>query len=75
MSKFTAVCPVEITLDRSGEPQCSGQWQQQIVVAPFDPSEIQPDVAFSLFMGGFLIFLTPWAAAFGARQILNMIRR
>lgn len=71
---FALVCDVEIEIGSQGEPICSTGWVQQVHVAPFSISDIDPSVATAMFAGGFLLFLVPWASAWGFTQLLKMIR-
>ncbi len=41
---------------------------------PFDFTDIDAGVATDLFIGGFLLCITPWAAAYGASKILALLR-
>lgn len=42
--------------------------------APFDFTQIDAGIATDLFIGGFLLCITPWAAAYGASKILALLR-
>lgn len=58
----------------AGVLSCSGGWTVVDYVPPFDPSQLQPQVVAALFGGGFLLYLVPWACAYGFKSILSMLR-
>lgn len=53
---------------------CSTGWAASPHVPPFDTSQIDPTVVAALFGGGFVLYITPWAIAWGASQLLRLIR-
>ena len=53
---------------------CSSGWVTQKYAPPFDPAQIDPVLLSALFGAGFLLYLTPWAAAWGASQLLKLLR-
>ena len=55
-------------------PKCSTGWVQVAHVPPFDSSQIDPSVVTALFGAGFLLYLTPWAVAWGLTQLVKAIR-
>jgi hypothetical protein len=55
-------------------PTCSSGWVQSLYIPPFDPSQIDPLVCTQLFGAGFLLYLTPWATAWGLTQLVKAIR-
>lgn len=55
-------------------PHCPSGWIQVAHVAPFDSSQIDPSVVTALIGAGFLLYLTPWAAAYGFSTLLKMMR-
>lgn len=55
-------------------PYCSTGWIQIQAVPPFSTSQIDPSVVAALFGGGFVLYITPWAIAWGASQLLKLIR-
>jgi hypothetical protein len=72
MSKII-VCEGDITIvDNS--PQCDTGWTQSTHVAPFQITDIDPIVATGMFTTGFALFIVPWAAAWGAKQLLSLLR-
>ena len=71
---FMAVCENEVTVDLFGNARCSSGWQNQVAAAPFDYSQIQPDVAVSMFGLGFVLVAVPWATAFGLGRVIEMFR-
>lgn len=60
----------------SGPPfvSCSTGWVQTYYVPPFDPSQLDPSIIAAMFGGGFLLYLIPWAAAWGFSQMLKLLR-
>lgn len=73
----TLTCDAEISVvNVSGVdvPTCSSGWVQSFYILPFDPAQIDPMIATELFVAGFLLFLTPWATAWGLKQLLKSIR-
>ncbi|HTF85334.1 MAG TPA: hypothetical protein VL987_12200 [Cellvibrio sp.] len=71
---LTIVCAGTIELTAEGAATCSSGWMTQTVVVPFDPSAIDPSIVAAMFGAGFLLFFTPWAAAFGFSKLLQAIR-
>ena len=61
-------------VDSPTVPQCLSGWVTSVYVPPFDPSQIDPSVVVAMFSGGFLLYLTPWAAAWGFSQLLKLLR-
>lgn len=55
-------------------PACSSGWVQSLYIPPFDPSQIDPLICTQLFGAGFMLYLTPWATAWGLSQIVKAIR-
>lgn len=55
-------------------PKCSTGWQIIAQTAPFESSQIDPLVVVALVSGGFLLYLTPWAAAYGFSSLLKLLR-
>ncbi len=51
-----------------------GNWVYYNTTLPFDASQIDPQVVAAMFGGGFVLFVTPWAAAWGASQMLKLLR-
>jgi hypothetical protein len=51
-----------------------GTWVFYDTALPFDGSQIDPHVVAGLFGGGFLLYLTPYAAAWGASQLIKLLR-
>lgn len=52
----------------------AGKWIFYNSSVPFDASMIDPVIVAQLFGAGFLLFLTPWAAAYGFKSMLKMLR-
>ena len=71
---LTLVCGGSISSNIDGSPICSTGWAVQPVTQPFDLAQIDPAVAASMFAGGFVISVIPWATAFAAAQLLRFIR-
>lgn len=63
--------PIEF---ESGQPVCTTGWIQAAYVPPFESSQIDPSVVAALIGAGFLLYLTPWAAAFGFSSLLKALR-
>lgn len=55
-------------------PYCSTGWIEVASVPPFDSSQIDPVVVTALIGAGFLLYLTPWAAAYGFSSLLKLLR-
>lgn len=55
-------------------PVCSTGWQQVAYAPPFDSSQIDPLVVVAMIGAGFLLYLTPWAAAYGFSSLLKLLR-
>lgn len=55
-------------------PYCPSGWIQVAHVPPFDSSQVDPAVVTALIGAGFLLYLTPWAAAYGFSSLLKMLR-
>jgi hypothetical protein len=55
-------------------PQCDTGWTTSTHVAPFQITDIDPTVATGIFTAGFALFIVPWAAAWGAKQLLSLLR-
>ena len=73
----TITCDSAITITTvSGVdvPTCSSGWVQSLYILPFDPAQIDPMIATELFVAGFLLFVTPWAFAWGLKQLIRSIR-
>ncbi|AUD60367.1 hypothetical protein AYJ58_13165 [Shewanella sp. Pdp11] len=68
------VCNGEIFVSSDGSPQCSAGWSTQLSVAPFNVSQIDPQVATAMFGSGFFLFIIPWATAWGLSKLLALIR-
>lgn len=68
------ICSDVVTLTAEGAPLCASGWLTQAAVVPFDVSQILPEVAAQYFVGGFILCLTPWAAAMGVRHLLRLIQ-
>lgn len=74
---MTLTCEAEIAVTNINGvdvPTCSSGWVQSLYILPFDPSQIDPIVATELFFAGFLLFVTPWATAWGLKQVVKSIR-
>lgn len=55
-------------------PYCPTGWLQVAHVPPFESSQIDPQVVAALFGAGFLLYLTPWATAYGFSALLKLLR-
>jgi hypothetical protein len=72
MSKIL-VCAGEITIVNEN-PRCDTGWTTSTHVAPFQLTDIDPIVATGIFSTGFALFIVPWAAAWGAKQLLSLLK-
>lgn len=65
---------VALTVDLA--PTCSTGWYSVAydLVVPFDPANLVPGELAGAFGLGFFLSVTPIAAAYGARVLLQMIR-
>jgi len=68
------VCEGIITKTAEGAALCSTGWVSQLAPISFDPSQIDPTLATSMFGAGFGLFIVPWAAAWGVSQMLRLLR-
>jgi hypothetical protein len=68
------VCDGDITVLGDGSTTCSTGWITQVSTIPFDHSQIDPAVATAMFGAGFALFIVPWATAWGASQLLKLLR-
>lgn len=68
------VCDGVVSVLSGGATSCSTGWFTQVVIVPFDVSQIDPQVATAMFGAGFSLFITPWAAAWGFSQLLKLLR-
>ena len=70
------VCPGSITTDATGAAFCLDGWQPIIYssVVPFDISMITPQDLAVYFGSGFFLALPVYAAAFGAGQLIKLVR-
>lgn len=57
-----------------GSVSCSTGWITAAYVPPFDVSQIDPLVFSGFFLAGFVLFLTPYSAAWGLAQIVKAIK-
>jgi hypothetical protein len=67
------VCNGEVTVVNEN-PRCDTGWEVSTHVAPFDISGIDPAVATGFFAAGFVLFIIPWAAAYGFKTLLSFLR-
>lgn len=67
------VCDGTVT-ESNGYPLCDTGWTVATHVAPFQISDIDPLVATGMFSTGFALFIVPWAAAWGAKQLLSLLK-
>jgi len=68
------VCDGQIELSVAGYATCDTGWESAVYTAQFSTSSIDPEVATTIFAGGFLLFLVPWAIAWGVKQMLSLLR-
>lgn len=68
-------CSGQIVSGVDGSVSCPSGWITAAYVPPFDVSQIDPLVMSEFFIAGFILFLTPYAAAWGMAQIVKSIRR
>jgi len=68
------VCDGVVSVLEDGATTCSTGWLTQLASIPFDASQIDPQVATAMFGGGFALFIVPWSAGWGARQLLKRLR-
>lgn len=73
---YVAICndPVSVLPAEPLVQQCSSGWVNVVYAPPFDPSQIDPLVVAAMFGGGFVLYITPWAAAWGFSQLLKLLR-
>ena len=57
-----------------GAVSCPSGWVTAAYVPPFDVSQIDPLVFSEFFLAGFVLFLTPYAAAWGLAQLVKAVR-
>jgi|TARA_R110000737_G_C14613111_1_gene491377 hypothetical protein len=55
-------------------PRCDEGWTTSTHVAPFQISDLDPIVMTGMFATGFVLFIVPWAAAYGAKQLLSLLK-
>lgn len=72
--QLTLACSGTITQNVDGFATCSTGWSSQLAHVPFELSQIDPSVATAMFGAGFALFITPWATAFGAKQLLKLLK-
>ena len=63
-----------LTDEATGQPLCTTGWIQAPYVPPFDSSQIDPSVVSALIGAGFLLYLTPWATAWGLSALLKLLK-
>ena len=68
------VCEGVITQSVEGFAMCSTGWVAQPASIPFDYSQLDPPVVAAVFGAGFSLYVTVWAAGWGASQILKLLR-
>jgi hypothetical protein len=71
---YQIVCNGVVNLANNGTARCPSGWLIQQSTAPFDISQIDPSVATAMFGSGFVLFITPWATAWGFSQLLKLLR-
>lgn len=54
---------------------CSTGWQAVAAAPPFDPSQLDPGLIAASVGAGLFVGTTVYGAAFGARTLLNFIKR
>ncbi len=76
-------CPTTINVNDpsftgggDGRIRCSGAQfvEHSTLDTAFDPTTIDSETATAMFTAGFLLFLGPWAAAWGFKQLLKLLR-
>lgn len=70
---YVPICDGRLSFSRNNVPQCDN-WIVTTVESDFQIADIDPSVATAMFTGGFLLFLTPWAVAWGYSQLLKLVR-
>ena len=68
------ICDGVVSASVDGYPVCDTGWLTQISAVPFDYTQISPELATMMFVGGFFLPLTPWVAVWGLRELLRSIR-
>lgn len=71
---LVTICQGIISLNVEGAALCSTGWESQLAAVPFDSSQLDTSVIVAVFSGGFLLYITPWAAAYGVSQLLKLMR-
>ena len=69
-------CEGEVTVERN-MPVCESGWitvEHYEVTPPFDLTTLDPVVMTGMFGAGFVLFIVPWAAAYGAKQMLSLLK-
>jgi hypothetical protein len=54
--------------------RCDIPWVEVNSADSFDPLTISGETATLMYTAGFLLFLTPWATAWGFKQLLKLLR-
>lgn len=54
---------------------CSTGWQAVAATPPFDPSQLDPSLLVAAISAGAFVSASVFGAAWGARQLLNFIKR
>lgn len=54
---------------------CSSGWEVVVASLPFDPSQLDPEQVVAAIGSGMAVACTVFGAVFGARAILNFLRR
>lgn len=57
-----------------GPDGVAGTWVGHDITPPFHPDQIDPAIVAAMFGGGFVLFFIPFAAAWGASQMLRLLR-
>jgi len=68
------VCEGVVSVLPDGSTTCSTGWATQLASIPFDISQIDPTIVAAMFGGGFVLFSTPWAVAWGGKQLLHLLK-
>ncbi|WP_420592119.1 hypothetical protein [Bacterioplanoides sp.] len=71
---YQIVCNGAVNLASNGTARCPSGWLVQQSTAPFDISQINPEVATAMFGAGFALFIVPWTSAWGISQMFKLLR-
>ena len=73
MASYQLICKDGEIFFENGSFECSGSWEQQLVVLPKN-EEITPEIVIGYFSAGFFLCTVPLMASLGVRYLLSTIR-